>query len=79
MAVAATAMAGRWGLVDAYDPFTTTDPLDADSDNDGRKDGDEDRNHNGRIDPGETDPYFPDLSPQPWLPLLLLSGEASQE
>ena len=37
-------------------PQTTTDPLDDDSDNDGVLDGIEDTNHNGRVDPGETDP-----------------------
>ncbi len=39
--------------VDGNNP---TDPKDADSDNDGRADGEEDANHNGAIDPGETDP-----------------------
>ena len=38
------------------DPSTTTDPLMDDSDNDGLSDGEEDSNHNGRVDPGETDP-----------------------
>jgi len=33
-----------------------TDPTDADSDDDGLADGQEDRNANGRVDPGETDP-----------------------
>ena len=45
--------------VDA-DPSTTTDPLDVDSDNDGRADGEEDRNGDGRVDPTETDPRDPD-------------------
>lgn len=31
------------------DPSTTTDPLDDDSDNDGKLDGEEDENHNGRV------------------------------
>jgi len=31
--------------------------LDGDSDNDGYTDGSEDLNHNGKIDPGETDPF----------------------
>jgi uncharacterized repeat protein (TIGR01451 family)/MYXO-CTERM domain-containing protein len=35
---------------------TTTDPLDADSDDGSVKDGDEDKNHNGVVDAGETDP-----------------------
>ncbi|WP_437335306.1 DUF3344 domain-containing protein [Sorangium sp. So ce394] len=38
------------------DPTTTTNPLDADTDDGGVKDGDEDANHNGAIDAGETDP-----------------------
>jgi hypothetical protein len=38
-----------------YDP-STTDPLDADTDDDGILDGWEDANHNGLVDPGETDP-----------------------
>jgi len=50
-----------------------------DSDNDGIGDVFEDTNHNGRMDPGETDPNVPDLTALPWLPLLLLNGEASQE
>ena len=35
---------------------TTTDPLDADTDNGGVSDGGEDTNLNGVLDPGETDP-----------------------
>ena len=38
------------------DPAKTTDPLAADSDGDGTSDGQEDLNHNGRLDSGETDP-----------------------
>jgi hypothetical protein len=38
------------------DPSTTTDPLVADTDGDALKDGEEDANHNGRVDSGETDP-----------------------
>ncbi len=41
------------------DPATTTDPRDADSDGDTYPDGDEDTNHNGRLDPGESDPNDP--------------------
>jgi outer membrane protein OmpA-like peptidoglycan-associated protein len=41
------------------DPTTTTDPLNPDTDGGGAPDGDEDRNGNGRIDPGETDPNDP--------------------
>ena len=42
------------------DPATNTDPLNADTDGDGVKDGDEDTNHNGRVDAGETDPAVKD-------------------
>ncbi len=38
------------------DPSTTTDPLNPDTDNGGIDDGVEDPNHNGQVDPGETDP-----------------------
>jgi uncharacterized repeat protein (TIGR01451 family) len=38
------------------DPTTTTDPLSADTDQGGVKDGSEDSNLNGRVDPGESDP-----------------------
>lgn len=38
------------------DPDTTTDPLREDSDGDGLSDGVEDKNQNGRLDPGETPP-----------------------
>jgi len=38
------------------DPSSTTDPLNPDSDEGGIADGAEDRNHNGRLDPGERDP-----------------------
>ncbi|PIE55689.1 MAG: hypothetical protein CSA34_07890 [Desulfobulbus propionicus] len=38
------------------DPATTTDPLNADTDDDGVEDGTEDGNLNGRLDEGETDP-----------------------
>ncbi|WP_304504116.1 Ig-like domain-containing protein [Corallococcus sp. EGB] len=38
------------------DPTTTTDPLKADTDNGGVWDGIEDKNHNGKVDPGETNP-----------------------
>jgi len=41
------------------DRSTTTDPLLADTDDDGLLDGIEDANHNGRIDPGESDPNDP--------------------
>jgi uncharacterized repeat protein (TIGR01451 family) len=38
------------------DPTTTTSPLLPDTDGGGVKDGDEDKNHDGKLDPGETDP-----------------------
>lgn len=38
------------------DPRSTTNPTRKDTDRDGRSDGREDRNHNGRVDRGETDP-----------------------
>jgi len=41
------------------DPITTTDPLNPDTDGDGVPDGEEDKNHNGRVDPGETNPRDP--------------------
>jgi hypothetical protein len=44
------------GLFDYLEEAGCTDPLDADSDDDGIADGDEDANHNGVVDAGETDP-----------------------
>jgi Leucine-rich repeat (LRR) protein len=38
------------------DPTTTTDPMDPDTDDDGLSDGDEDSNHDGKCDEGETSP-----------------------
>ncbi|WP_342375581.1 Ig-like domain-containing protein [Myxococcus stipitatus] len=38
------------------DPTTTTDPLNVDTDGGSVLDGIEDANHNGRVDPGETNP-----------------------
>jgi hypothetical protein len=58
------------------EPSTKTNPLDKDSDNDGLLDGEEDKNHNGRVDAGESDPNFSNLSTLralPHIPLLLLS------
>jgi subtilisin family serine protease len=52
------------------DPGTTTDPLNPDTDGDGVPDGEEDTNHNGKVDPGETDPN--PVKATPWIPLLLL-------
>lgn len=43
-------------FVPDLDPLTTTNPLDADTDNGGISDGAEDVNGNGRIDPMELDP-----------------------
>ncbi len=48
------------GLSDALEQQTGTNPQAADSDGDGRPDGAEDRNKNGKVDPGETDPRTPD-------------------
>jgi len=44
------------------DPSTVTDPLNPDTDGDGLADGVEDANHNGALDPGETDPLVPDAT-----------------
>ena len=41
-----------------YDPTTTTDPTDSDTDNDGWLDGEEDLNKNGMFEPGETNPFI---------------------
>lgn len=51
------------------DPSTLTNPLDAYSDNDCLLDGEEDSNHNGAVDPGETNPNRTNAAP--WIPLLL--------
>ncbi|MSP61442.1 MAG: VWA domain-containing protein [Myxococcales bacterium] len=48
------------GFVGDADPATMTLPYEKDSDVDFLHDGIEDRNHNGRIDIGETDPNSPD-------------------
>ncbi|MEO1232957.1 MAG: VWA domain-containing protein, partial [Myxococcota bacterium] len=42
------------------DPGSTTSPTVDDTDGDGLRDGIEDRNRNGRVDPGETDPAASD-------------------
>ncbi len=45
------------GLIDGVEVFKTgTSPVQADTDTDGLPDPDEDANHNGFLDPGETDP-----------------------
>lgn len=53
---AAQTDAGRGTCVADADPGTTTAVLDPDTDHGGVPDGDEDRNHDGQVDPGETDP-----------------------
>jgi hypothetical protein len=45
------------------DPTTVTDPLVADTDGDGRDDGDEDVNFNGKVDDCESDPLVIDEPP----------------
>jgi uncharacterized repeat protein (TIGR01451 family) len=52
---AATDAAAQHCTADA-DPTTTTNPLDPDTDRGGVKDGDEDSNHDGKVDGGERDP-----------------------
>lgn len=60
--------AGRWNadrsvsanLPDALETTTGTNPLDADTDDDGLADGVEDANANGIVDAGETSPINPD-------------------
>ncbi len=47
---------GRGLFVVDADPATTTNPLDADTDNGGVRDGAEDPNHNGKREAGELDP-----------------------
>lgn len=48
--------AGSTHCIADADSNTKTDPLDADTDDGGAKDGSEDLNHNGAKDAGETDP-----------------------
>ncbi len=43
-------------VADADQGATTTNPIKADSDGGGAQDGSEDPNHNGAVDPGESDP-----------------------
>ena len=43
------------------DPATTTNPLNDDPDNDGWLDGEEDKNHNGRLDASERYPCLYNL------------------
>ena len=48
------------GLFDYIETILGTDPHNPDSDGDGLLDGEEDANHNGTQDPGETDATNPD-------------------
>lgn len=70
------------GLPDALEAAGCTDPLNPDTDGDGKADGLEDSNRNGRVDEGESDPCHADVRPrggvgcqiapeQVFLPLLL--------
>jgi hypothetical protein len=54
------------------DSTTKTDPNDNDTDNDRWLDGEEDSNHNGRVDAGEKDPNRFNARFMPQIPLLLL-------
>jgi len=51
------------GLLNDLEDTTCTNPDNPDTDNDGFNDGVEDANHNGTVDPGETDPCDPDYYP----------------
>ncbi|TVQ94833.1 MAG: hypothetical protein EA397_00685 [Deltaproteobacteria bacterium] len=51
------------GIPDHIELETGTSPLDADTDGDGIDDGVEDANPDGVVDPGESDPRRPGLSP----------------
>jgi hypothetical protein len=50
---------GAGAFVADTDPASTTDPIDADSDDGGAPDGAEDRDADGQVDVGETDPQDP--------------------
>ena len=52
------------GLPDVLEQISCTDPANPDTDGDGRIDGEEDENHNGKVDNGETNPCFPNISPR---------------
>jgi YD repeat-containing protein len=54
------------------DPLTTTDTLNEDSDGDGKTDGEEDTNFNGRVDAGESDPNAVDAIDFNIVPILFL-------
>jgi hypothetical protein len=51
------------GLLNDLEDATCTNPDNPDTDNDGINDGVEDANHNGIVDPGETNPCDPDFYP----------------
>lgn len=51
------------GLSDRLERRTDTDPFDSDSDGDGKTDGQEDRDGDGVVDEGESDPRTPGLFP----------------
>jgi len=48
------------GIPDSGETRDGTNPFDDDTDDDGLLDGNEDKNRNGLVDPGETDPNNPD-------------------
>jgi len=54
------------------DSTTKTNPADNDTDNDRWLDGQEDKNHNGKVDAGEKDPNRFNARALPHIPLLLL-------
>lgn len=58
------------GLPDVLEQQTGTSPLRVDTDRDGVPDGEEDKNQDGVVDPGESDPRRPGLFPgtEPWIP-----------
>jgi hypothetical protein len=53
------------------DPSTKTNPLKADTDGDGKTDGQEDINHNGKVDPGETDPNVEEFPWELFMPAIM--------
>ncbi len=57
-------------------PATTTDPKNPDTDGDGLKDGAEDKNANGRVDPGESSPNLIDSDCDGYSDADELAGEA---
>ena len=70
------------GLPDGLENITCTDPNNPDSDGDGLLDGEEDANHNGIVDPGETDPCDPNdpcLLPDEVVVIPQVSAQASTD